>query len=59
MFSGCSALKQVNIESFDTSSATTLNSMFYGCNSIESVDVSNFNTDKVTDIGYMFVPVRR
>ena len=54
MFSGCQALKEVNISSFNTSNVTNMDSMFYECISLKDIDLSNFNTNKVANMCAMF-----
>ena len=54
MFFGCSALKSVQVNKFDTQKVTMMNSMFNGCSSLTTLDLSSFNTENVTDMAYMF-----
>ena len=54
MFSFCSSIIELDLNSFDTSQVTDMNSMFFGCQSLTSLDVSNFNTSQVTDMNSMF-----
>ena len=54
LFNGCSALKQIEFISFDTSQVTNMTAMFQGCDELEYINLSNFNTSNVTDIGFMF-----
>ena len=44
----------IDLSNFDTSNATTMNSMFTACSSLTSLDLSNFNTSNVTDMSGMF-----
>ena len=54
MFAGCTALKRLDLSTFDTSNVTSMNNMFVECSSLTNLDVSNFNTSSVTDMSYMF-----
>jgi surface protein len=54
LFKDCWALKYINTEDWDTSSATNMSHMFHGCPNLETLDVSGFNTSSVTDMSYMF-----
>lgn len=42
------------LEVFDTSHATSMNSMFKRCYVLSEIDLSNFDTGNVTDMGSMF-----
>ena len=53
MFSNCENIIQLDLSSFDTSSATNMNNMFSYCNKITSLDLSSFDTKKVTDMNQM------
>ena len=55
MFSDCSRLTSLNVNSFNTENVTNMNNMFFGCSSLTSLDLSNFKTDNVTDMGGMFM----
>ena len=55
MFSDCSRLTSLNVNSFNTENVTNMNNMFLGCSSLTSLDLSNFKTDNVTDMGGMFM----
>ena len=54
MFYNCSSLTDLNLSSFDTSSATGMYGMFSGCSSLINLELSNFNTSNVTSMRYMF-----
>lgn len=54
MFSYCSNLVKLNIDTFNTSNALTMRSMFYGCNKLKEINLKKFNTSKVNDMSYMF-----
>ena len=55
MFSDCSSLTSLNLNSFNTENVTNMNNMFFGCSSLTSLDLSNFKTDNVTDMGGLFM----
>mgnify|MGYP002528676845 CR=1 FL=1 len=48
------ALTSLDLKTFDTANATSMNQMFRECYSLPSLDVSTFNTEKVTDMNNMF-----
>ena len=56
MFLDCSALKNLDLSSFDTSNVegTGFQQMFRRCYAIETLDLSSFDTSKVTDLSFMF-----
>ena len=55
MFSGCSALKNVDLSLFDTRNVTSMTDMFAGCNSLTTIYVGkDWNTDMVTSSDGMF-----
>lgn len=54
LFTGCSALKVLKIDNFDTSKMNNMRQMFQSCTSLISLNVSSFNTSNVTDMMYMF-----
>ena len=54
MFSGCSSLKSINIEKFDTSKVKNMEEMFSGCNSIENIDLNLLKTNSVNNMRRMF-----
>ena len=55
MFSGCSEIKELNLDNFDTSKVTNMSCLFYGCESLTSIpDISEWNTSNVTDMSCMF-----
>ena len=54
VFSGCSALTDLNLSNFNTSNVTNMSSMFNSCKALESLDLSSFNTSKVTNMSSMF-----
>ena len=54
MFAGCSSLKQINLNNFNTNNVTNMSSMFDGCSSLKKLNLTNFNTSNVTDMRWMF-----
>jgi len=48
-------LKEIDVSSFNTENATTLNSLFHDCTSLEKINgLNSFNTKNVNDFGFMF-----
>ena len=54
MFCGCSSLKELNLNNFNTNNVTNMSDMFYGCSSLKELNLNNFNTNNVTDMCFMF-----
>ena len=54
MFSGCSALANLDLSGFDTRNVTGMGSMFFGCSTLANLDLSGFDTRNVTDMSCMF-----
>ncbi|EMK1433733.1 BspA family leucine-rich repeat surface protein, partial [Listeria monocytogenes] len=54
MFNRCSALEELDVSHFDTSSVTNMSYMFYDNRNLEVLDVSNFDTSSVTTMQSMF-----
>ena len=54
MFSGCSSLKELNLNNFNTNNVTDMSWMFYGCSSLKELNLINFNTNNVTNMRCMF-----
>ena len=54
MFSGCSSLKELNLNNYNTNNVTDMSDMLRGCSSLKELNLNNFNTDNVTDMSYMF-----
>ena len=54
MFSDCNQLSFLNLTSFNTQSAETLEKMFYNCNSLTSLELGNFSNNNVTNMNSMF-----
>ena len=52
MFEGCSSLKEINLNKFNTNNAINMNGMFYGCLLLKELNLNNFNTNKVTYMNY-------
>ena len=54
MFSGCEAVKEINISNFDTKNVRYMQSMFSGCKAIKEINGLNFDTENVKFMDYMF-----
>ena len=54
MFSGCSSLKELNLNNFNTNNVTNMRYMFSGCSSLKELNLNNFNTNNVTKMSRMF-----
>ena len=54
MFSGCSALKELNLNNFNVNNVTNMGCMFSECSSLKKINLNNFNTKNVTYMGGMF-----
>ena len=54
MFAGCKALKSLDLSTFMTSDATSMERMFYQCEELENLNISGFYTANVTNMSYMF-----
>ena len=54
MFTGCLALKSVDVSQWDTSNVTNMSETFMACFALESVDVSGWDTGNVKDMSYIF-----
>ena len=54
MFHGCSSLKELNLNNFNTNNVTDMNGMFSGCSSLKELNLNNFNTNNVTNMSDMF-----
>ena len=52
MFCGCSSLKELNLNNFNTNNVTNMYGMFWGCSSLKELNLNNFNTNNVTDMNY-------
>ena len=55
MFNGCSSLKELKLNHFNTDNITDMSYMFSQCSSLkELLNLDNFDTHKVTNMGGMF-----
>ena len=54
MFSGCNALKSIDLSTFNTGKVENMFGMFYGCKALTTLDLSHFNTENLKDVGQMF-----
>ena len=54
MFYGCSSLKELKLNNFNTNNVINMSFMFYECSSLKGLNLTNFNTDNVTDMIRMF-----
>ena len=54
MFSGCSALEEINITHFKTISLTDMAKMFYDCQKLKSINLSTFETKSVKYMDQLF-----
>ena len=54
MFWGCSSLKELHLNNFNTNNVTDMSYMFNGCSSLKELNLNNFNTDNVTNMRWMF-----
>ena len=43
MFRGCSSLKELNLNNFNTNNVTDMSDMFRGCSSLKELNLNNFN----------------
>ena len=44
MFSGCSSLKELNLNHFNTNNVINMSCMFSGCSSLKELNLNNFKT---------------
>ena len=54
IFSGCSLLKELNLNNFNTDNVTDMSLMFYECSSLKEINLNNFNTSNVINMIGMF-----
>lgn len=54
MFSGCNALKSIDLSTFNTGKVENMFGMFYGCKALTTLDLSHFNTENLKDVGQLF-----
>ena len=50
MFDGCSSLKKLNLNNFNTNNVTSMYRMFFECSSLQELNLNNFNTNNVTNM---------
>ena len=51
---GCSSLKELNLNNFNTNHVIDISCMFYECSSLKELNINNFNTNNVIHMRYMF-----
>ena len=54
MFSGCNALKSIDLSTFNTGKVENMFGMFNGCKALTTLDLSHFNTENLKGMGHMF-----
>ena len=54
MFNGCSSLKELNLNNFNTDNVTNMSHMFHECLSLKELNLNNFNTNNLTYMHGMF-----
>ena len=54
MFSGCNALKSIDLSKFNTGKVENMFGMFNGCKALTTLDLSHFNTENLKGMGQMF-----
>ena len=54
MFNGCSSLKELKPNNFNTNNVTDMYCMFYKCSSLKELNLNNFNNNNVTNMSCMF-----
>ena len=54
MFSGCSSLMNLNLNTFNTSKVTNMYCMFINCTSLTNLDIRQWNTSNVRNMNNMF-----
>ena len=54
MFGYCDSLTSIDVSSFNTENAETMEFMFYTCLSLTSINLSNFNTKNLLAMDTMF-----
>ena len=54
MFYGCSSLKELNLNNFNTNNVTNMRCMLSGCSSLNELNLSNFNTNNISNMSDMF-----
>ena len=53
-FSGCSSLRRLNINVFNTSNVYHMEGLFKDCTSLTVLDLTSFNTSSLTNTSEMF-----
>ena len=54
MFSGCTSLKELDANKWDTSNVQNMYGMFSRCSVIEKIELDKWDTSKVTTMSWMF-----
>ena len=54
VFSSCTSLTEIIMDTFDASEINTTYGLFSGCSSLTELDLSNWGMNNVTNMGYMF-----
>ena len=54
VFNGCTSLKYVNLNNWNTSNVLTMLNMFYDCSQLLVLDINSFDTNRVIYYDYMF-----
>lgn len=54
MFKGCTALKSLDLSTFETGNVTDMGNMFQGCTALTSLKLAGLNAGNVTDMSRMF-----
>ena len=54
MFSGCTALTNLDVSNFNTSNVIDMSGMFQGCSNLTELDVSDWDVFNVYEMGWMF-----
>ena len=54
IFSGCSSLKELNLNNFNTNNVTDMSYMSFGCSPLKKINLNNFNTNNANNMMYMF-----
>ena len=57
MFSGCSSLKELNLNNFNTNNVIDMSEMFRLCTSLKVLNLNNFNTTKVIHMSDCFLDI--
>ena len=54
VFTGCNSLKELNLSTFITEYAKSMERLFTGCHSLKSIDLSSFNTKNIINMENLF-----